>query len=164
LAARPPEGHEVIRSSINLEDIIARRAIILSMAQINAEWSRKLLEKVGIEDSQWVIRSTATQILDYLQSPNPYIPHLLPPPAETPWLIKFASKNGTGISPAQPATEVLLLALKKGSLEERLGAMSYLSQVPEDRVIEALQQIIFSEHGLIIDTALTALWLIEATR
>jgi hypothetical protein len=46
--------------------------------------------------------------------------------------VQFAGQQGMGISPDKPATDLLLIALKKGSEEERLASLAYLRQIPKD--------------------------------
>jgi HEAT repeat protein len=64
----------------------------------------------------------------------------LPPPAESPWIIAFAGKQGLGVSPDKPSTDLLLLALKTGTDEERLAALSYLRMMPGQSVLNGLYE------------------------
>jgi HEAT repeat protein len=158
LAKSLPEGHEVLKEAIELEDILVRRAVVFGLSQIRELWVISLLEKVTIQDAQWVVRNGASQALEALQQPNPSIPHYLPDPADTPWLITFASKQGLGVSPNQPATDILLRALEAGDADEQVASLHYLRQTQEDRVMLELFKVIYGRQLPVREAAYNALW------
>lgn len=105
------------------------------LVQIREDWARQHLEKMAVEDKQWIVRSSAAQALITFDQPNPFVPQPLPAPSECPWLITFASRLGMGILPNKPATDVLLSALKSGAPEEQLAVLEYLRNEADDGVI-----------------------------
>jgi hypothetical protein len=76
---------------------------------------------------------------------DPHVPRLLTKPSETPWLIEFAGKQGVGISPGSPATEVLVAALKSDNEEVRLAALPYLKRTPSEGVIANLYHAMYRD-------------------
>lgn len=138
LANDPVEGREALREGITSDDILMRRAIVYGLARIPEDWALELLQKTQVEDTQWVVRNVAVELLDSRSRPNPHIPRRLTPPAETPWLIEFAGKQGMGISPGQIATDMLLLAFKSENDDEKRAALTYLRQAPSEGVIAEL--------------------------
>jgi HEAT repeat protein len=138
LANHPTEGHEALKEGITSQDILVRRAIVYGLARVNEPWAIELLEKVQLDDEQWVVRNVAVELLTSRLHPDPHIPHKLTPPAETPWLIEFAGKHGMGVIPGQPATDVFLLALKDSSHEYANAALNYLRYAPSAKVLPAL--------------------------
>jgi hypothetical protein len=138
LANHPGEGHEALKEGITSQDILVRRAIVYGLARVNDTWAIELLEKVQLDDEQWVVRNVAVELLTSRLHPDPHIPHKLTPPAETPWLIEFAGKHGMGVIPGQPATNVFLLALKDPSREYANAALNYLRYSPSAGVLSAL--------------------------
>jgi HEAT repeat protein len=143
LANDPIEGHEALREGITSQDILVRRAIIYGLARVQDEWAVELLEKVQVQDEQWVVRNAAVELLESRKRPNPHIPRRPTPPAETPWLIEFAGRYGMGVTPGQPATDLLLLALKSDNSDERMASLNYLRYSPSEGVIAALYQVYF---------------------
>ncbi len=158
LAAHPEYGHVILKQSLSSEDILVRRASVFGIARIREPWAVTLLEQVAVEDSQWVVRNAAGQALESSQHPLPYRPVALPPPTESPWLIKFASKRGLGLNPEQSAIPMLLDALKTGSLEEKLAAMQYLHTTDDENIIKILYETAYSPEGELSEAACLTLW------
>ena len=159
LALNHMEGKQVLEELVGVEDLLTRRATVFGLVQIREEWSRKLLEKIAVEDGQWVVRNAASHALAEFQKPNSAIPSPLPPPSENAWMLTFASKLGMGIRPGHPATDVLLAALKSGSLEEQILAMMYLRTEPSEGVVAVLYNALYSDQSRLHEPSLTTLWL-----
>jgi HEAT repeat protein len=145
LANHPGEGHAMLREgAVMKDDLMVRRAAVYGLARIPEDWSDELLTKMQVEDDQWAVRNAAVEVVENRLHPNPRIPRRLPPPSESPWLIAFAGKQGLGVSPDKPPTDLLLLALKSGTEEERLGALTYLRMMPTEGVFGALYQAMYA--------------------
>ena len=125
------------------EDILVRRASAYGLGRINEPWAQELLNNLQVLDDQWVVRNAAVEVVEDHQRPNPHIPKRLPPPSKSPWLIAFAGKQGLGISPDKPPTEVLLQALKAGDEDERLASLTYLRMMPVEGVFGAMFQAMY---------------------
>ncbi len=163
LLAHTPEGQEKLKEAVDDANIMVRRAAIYGMAQVRAEWPEAILERIAVEDGQWVIRSSANQALELLRNRKSGIPKPLPPTHNSPWLIAFASRQGEGISPGEDATGKLLLALKTGEPEERLGALQYLRSSRDEGVVAAIYEAYYTGYGQLHDAALFALWYLSAS-
>jgi hypothetical protein len=103
LSMQPEEGYPALEEGSQMEDLLVRRATVYGLARIDEPWARERLNKLQVEDEQWVVRSAATQTLEELSRPNLRIPQPHPPLAQTPWLIAFAGTLGVGIAPGKPA-------------------------------------------------------------
>jgi HEAT repeat protein len=158
LARNKAEGHQALQDAAGLDDLLVRRAAVFGLLQVGEPWAQQLLEKMAVEDAQWVVRNAAAQALDTLQQTDQAIPRLPPPPSESPWLLTFASKLGKGIQPGQPATDVLLMALKSGSVEEQAAALTYLRDQPDEGVIQAIYHLVYGEQPAACEPAIQALW------
>ena len=145
LANDPGEGYSMLKEGATLEDIMLRRAVVHGLARINQPWADELLQRMQVEDSQWAVRNLANQYLEQKVNPDPRVPHKLPTPSETPWLIEFAGKQGMGIPRGGPATDVLLNAYKNGDTEQRLAALPYLKRVADQGIIGALYNGMYGE-------------------
>jgi HEAT repeat protein len=145
MSLHPTEGHKMLREGAGLkEDLNVRRAVAFGLGRIHQPWADELLNQLQLEDDQWVVRNAALETLEERRRPNKHIPLRIPPPSESPWLIAFAGKQGLGISPDVPPTDLLLRALKSDDLEERLAALPYLRMMPTEGVFGALYQAMYA--------------------
>ncbi len=133
LANDPKEGYAMLKDGVTMKDILLRRAVVYGLRRVGEPWANELLQKMLVEDDQWVVRNSASEVLDAQNHANdPRVPRPLRQPAETPWLIEFAGTQGMGISPGAPATDILLAALKSSQGGCAHGCFS-LSQTESQR-------------------------------
>ena len=158
LANDPGEGYAMLRDGITLTDILLRRAVAYGLGRVNETWAVEALQKIQIEDDQWVVRNAATEVLDSKTSAGSLAPHKLKAPSESPWLIEFAAKQGVGISPGVPATDVLILALKSEDPETRLAALPYLKSTPNEGVIAQLYDAMYKDDPELREAVYNILW------
>jgi HEAT repeat protein len=134
----------MLKEAANMkEDLMVRRASAYGLGRIHEAWADEMLNNLQVLDDQWVVRNAAVEVVEDKQKPNNHIPKRLPPPSESPWLIAFAGKQGLGISPDKPPTDVLLQALKSGDEDERLASLSYLRMMPLEGVFGAMFQAMY---------------------
>ncbi len=145
LANDPIEGHAMLKEGITLTDILLRRAVVYGLARVEEDWATEALQSIRVEDDQWVVRNSASEVLDSKSQMDPRVPRPLTTPSETPWLIEFAGKQGVGISPGSPATEILVAALKSDIEEERLAALQYLKRMPSEGVITNMYHAMYRD-------------------
>ena len=158
LANDPNEGHAMLRDGITLSDILLRRAVVYGLGRIHEKWATEALQKIQIEDDQWLVRNAATEVLEAVTHANVCAPQKLKAPSESPWLIEFASKHGMGISPGIPATDILLLALKGDDPDTRLAALPYLKFTPNEGVIKQLYDAMYRDDPELREAAYNTLW------
>jgi HEAT repeat protein len=111
LANNVEEGQPALRDGSNMEDLLVRRAVVFGLARVNEPWALEILEKIQLEDQQWLVRNAAVQVMENLKRPKRYIPSPSVPLQDVPWLIDFASKLGIGVAPGKPAVNLIIQAL-----------------------------------------------------
>jgi HEAT repeat protein len=158
LANDPGEGHAMLKDGATLSDIILRRAVVYGLARVDESWALNLLKKIQIDDDQWVVRNSASEVLDSKSTFNPRIPHHIKAPAETPWLIEFAGKQGMGISPGSAATDILLLALKSDDPDTRIASLPFLKNHPTEGIIAQLYTAMYRDDPELREAAYMILW------
>jgi hypothetical protein len=158
LANDPGEGHAMLRDGITISDILLRRAVAYGLGRVNEPWAIEALKKIQIEDDQWVVRNAATEVLDSKTSAGSRAPRKLKAPSESPWLIEFAGKQGMGISPGTPATDILLLALKGEDADTRLASLPYLKFTPNEGVLAQLYAAMYKDDLELREAAYNVLW------
>jgi HEAT repeat protein len=163
LANDPVEGYAMLKDGITLSDILLRRAVVYGLGRIHEPWATDALQKIQIEDEQWLVRNAATEVLEAATHTNSRAPHKLKTPSESPWLIEFASKHGVGISPGVAATDILLLALKDDDPDTRLAALPYLKFTPNEGVIKQIYDAMYRDDPELREAAYNTLWEIGAS-
>jgi HEAT repeat protein len=157
LANHPGEGYAMLKeAAIMKEDLLVRRSSAYGLGRIPEPWAEELLNQMETGDDQWAVRNAATEVIENRQQLNPHIPVRLPPPTESPWIIAFAGKQGQGVSPDKPPTDLLLMALKSGTDEERLASLAYLRMMPVEGVFGALFQAMYGGMPSLRETAFQA--------
>jgi hypothetical protein len=145
MANHTQEGYAMLKEAATMkDDLMVRRAAAYGLGRINEPWAEETLNNLQVLDDQWVVRNAASEVIEERQKPDQHVPKRLPPPSESPWLIAFAGKQGLGISPEKPPTDVLLQALKSGEEDERLASLSYLRMMPNEGVFGALFQAMYA--------------------
>jgi hypothetical protein len=147
LANHPGEGYAMLKEgAAMMDDLLVRRSVVYGLGRIRERWAEDLVNHLMAEDDQWAVRNAATEVNENHQRVNPHIPQRLLPPSECPWIIAFAGKQGLGVSPDRPPTDLLLLALKSGTEEERLASLYYLRIMPIEGVFAALFQTMYGSE------------------
>ena len=163
LANDPVEGHAMLRDGVTIKDILLRRAVMYGLGRINEPWALEILQNIQGDDDQWAVRNAATEVLDARASSASRAPHQLNPPSESPWLIEFAGKQGMGISPGVPATDILLKAVKSEDAQYSLAALPYLKYTPNEGVIKELYNAMYNDDPELREAAYNTLWEIGAS-
>ena len=160
LANLPGEGQEVIKNAATYSDILVRRAAVIGLGKIKETWSKALLEKLTVEDSQWVVRNAALQAFEGLQNPNANALHPLKKLSECDWLIKFAEQHGAAVTSDALPVSLLLQILKSGTPEEKMAALPYGRYVADESAVPAIYGLFYSEQNTLKEAAAVALWYI----
>lgn len=158
LANDSNEGYSILRDGTTINDILLRRAVVYGLGRVPHTWAMDTLKKLQVEDEQWVVRNAATEVLDAKANLNSLAPSKLRPPSDTPWLIEFAGKQGMGISPGVPATDILLLALKGEDPDARMAALPFLKYTPTEGVITQLYGAMYKDDPELREAAYNTLW------
>lgn len=159
LSNHPKDGHETLRDGATLPDLQVRRATVYGLARVEEPWAVEILQNLQVNDSQWIVKTAATEALEARSNPaDPRVPRPLTPPSQTPWLLEFAGKEGVGIPPGSPATDVLLKALKSGNEAERAGALTYLRRTPTEGVVKEIYETLQSDDADMREAAYQFIW------
>lgn len=153
-----PDGHKVLEEAAAEDDLLTRRASVYGLTQVREPWARQMLEKMAVSDGQWVVRNAAAQALETIQQVVSSMPKPLPKPSEAAWLLTFASKLGMGILPGQPATDVLTMVLKSGTVEEQIAALHYLRERSDESITGLIYNLYYSGNEELYEPVLDALW------
>ncbi len=152
------EGYSMLRDGITINDILLRRAVVYGLGRVPHAWATEILKKLQVEDEQWVVRNAATEVLDAKAHLGSLAPGKLRAPSDTPWLVEFAGKQGMGISPGVPATDILMLALKGDDPDARIAALPFLKFTPTEGVLVQLYSAMYKDDPELREAAYNTLW------
>jgi HEAT repeat protein len=157
------DGHEILKEASQMEDLLVRRSAVFGLAQVDSPWADEILEKLSLEDEEWVVRASATQAIEQKATRDANIPHPTRQLQEIPWLIKFASDRGMGIAPGKPAENLLLTALSEGSTTQQLAALNYLSKNPQQDALPILFNLLDTGSNEVQNAVFDTLWFYAAS-
>jgi hypothetical protein len=158
LAIIEEDGQQILREAVEIEDVLVRRAVIFGLLRLRSEWAITLLEKLQIEDSQWVVKDAAIQALESINETDPHLPSPYKDPSDIPWLIAYAGERGQGISPGSESLNLFLSALEDGNNDQKIAAIDYIKQYGDASVIPVIRDIFTSSSGELKSAAFLALW------
>ena len=149
------EGGAILKEAIGLEDVIARRAAVAGLAQMEA---RDLLQKVAREDEQWIVRSAASAALEEMEAQQKIFGVEAPVELDQlPWLISWAASQGESVGVGDAARRTLWRALAEGDPPIRNAAARTLAQVGRAEDLEPLQAALGTTNRELMDAVLEAL-------
>jgi hypothetical protein len=149
-----------IQSYLQSEDMLTRRAALGALLKVDSDKSIPIAESVFTEDSQWIIRNMAAQLLECYRNPvNPFAPERLSKAGETSWLIEYAGDIGQGISPDIIPYDVLLHAVQNGDADQQRASMEYLAQVRDPKIVSLYEEMVNSPGTAGREEAAYHLWL-----
>lgn len=153
-----PEGHQILQELTGTDNYLARRAAIYGLVHIQEPWVNTLLEKLSIEDTQWIVRDAAKFALEHPFAPSTFIAQKEIPVLENPWTLQKAEANVT-VLPAQGLPENLLFTiLDKDTLPNKEIALHYLQNQPTPRLISKLTSFCADPQSDFRETALNTLF------
>ena len=159
LANNPVEGHPALKEGSSMEDLLVRRSVAYGLIRVNQPWAIKIVEKMQLEDDEWVVRNSALQAFEEFRRKINYAPKPLADPTEMEWLINFAARMGTTVAPGAPADDLIIKALTDGNKDEILFALDYLRIKCDENAISEINTIYKNNTGEIKNTAYYILWL-----
>ena len=139
LSLHKESGHAILRDGVSIkDDLMVRRACVFGIAMIREKWASELLSQLQFEEAEWIVKTAANEVLESQKNFPGLRTTKVSPPSDTPWIIAYASRLGMGLVPTESPVDILLTALKEGSLEEKIESLQYLKTMPSSRVFEAL--------------------------
>jgi len=145
LSQNRSEGHPALREGIVMDDLLVRYAVVHGLSLIPEDWAIEILDKMRIDEDEWVVRDLAQQVFEIHELGSPYLPKHQPPAHLTAWLDKFTLKHGLSKPTPENALDSLLIALESGTAEQKQAAMSYLGRSGDPALIPHMFDHVNSE-------------------
>jgi HEAT repeat protein len=163
LACNPDEGWPMLRDAIEMKNLLTRRAAVFGLARIPEDWVDEILQRVQLEDDQWVVRGAASEVMERRKNPPWKIQKPVDDVSQLPWLQGFAQKEGLAVAPGRAALEMVRRALNKGSQEEQISALEAIVWAGGEELSLEIFQALGSKEAHLRDAAFEALWQLHAS-
>jgi HEAT repeat protein len=164
LANHPEEGHPAPKDGSTMDDLMVRYATVYGLKRINKRWSAEILDRMRIEEKEWIVRDAAQNAYEDMLSPPPSLPEPGPPLENTPWLIAFAGEQGSGISSGSPETmKILLEALQEGSLAQQAAALYLIRKEGLTDIFPEIYRSLQSQSDSVRGQAALTLWMVASS-
>ena len=131
LARLVEEGHPLLQEAIAHDDLAVRRAAVYGLAATKADWAYQQLDDVQRNESQWLVRSAAQEVMAQRKEPQDRTTKPYQAPESLGWLIAWAAQQGTGVPPGRAAIDVLNRALREGDESTRRAAAEALGRLAD---------------------------------
>jgi HEAT repeat protein len=162
LACNPDDGFGMLKDAVEMDNLLTRRAAVFGLARVDEDWVLPILDKLQLEDKQWVVRGAAAEAAERRRKPRYTIRLPVIEPSELPWLVAYASREGVGLAPGRPAMEMVRRALGNGTDDERAAALEVIAWVGGDEFAMDLGRALQAEDPHLRDAAFEALWRLRA--
>ena len=162
IAIHPDEGYSMLRDASEHENLLTRRAAVFGLSRVPEDWALDILDRMQIDDDQWVVRGAAAEATDRRRDPPWKVYPQVREISELPWLIDFAAQEGLGVVPGHAALEMLRRALTKGTPEEKIAALEAIAWAGGEELGLELYQALYASEPYLRDAAFEALWRLRA--
>lgn len=158
LALHSPDGHQMLKEITETDNYLAKKAAISGLLMIREESVKPIIEKLSVEDTQWVVRDAAGFALEKLHSPLTYLPTSLMPILENPWTLRKAERHQYQLPATGFPADLLFEVLEQDKPQDQSVALSYLLTQPNAKLIDWLLRTIKQPPTEITEEAVNALY------
>jgi HEAT repeat protein len=145
LAKKGEKGHAILRDATKEEDLLVRRAATFGLSAVGEEWAFELLGQVERQDSQWMVRSAATEALQRAKKTQQAAAKLDLSPLsldEQGWLVEWGATRGMSVGLGRTAMPVLMRALAEGDAQVKLAAIRTIARMGDADMIIHLRPLL----------------------
>ncbi|MHC1741009.1 MAG: hypothetical protein AB9897_07870 [Anaerolineaceae bacterium] len=153
-----PEGDQILEELAATDNYLARKAAIFGLVHIQQPWVNVLLEKLSIEDTQWVVRDAAKFALEHPRFVTTYLPERTIPILENPWILQKSESYSISLPEKGFPSELLYRILQEDTLSNKNLALSYLLSQPTPLLIKTLTKIASNPQSDFREEALNGLY------
>jgi HEAT repeat protein len=163
LAGCGERGQAILKDAVNDEDVLVRRAAVYGLGLIHEQWATDLLAELEGGDSQWAVRSAATDALRKAQAELAVECDLSPVKLEEQgWLVEWGATRGMSVGLGRSAKLVLMKAVAEGESKVKLAAIHALAWTGDVTAFDALRQAMQDPDEAVRNAAWRALVEISA--
>ncbi len=162
LACNPDDGYGMLKDAVEVDNVKTRRAALFGLARVPEDWVLPILEKIQLEDKEWVVRGAAAEASERRRKPRYAVRPAVQEPSQLPWLVAFAAGEGVGVAPGRGALEMLRRALANGKEDEKAASLEAIGWVGGEMFMPDLDRALRGDDPQLRDAAFEALWRLRA--
>ena len=152
------EGHPSLREGATMDDLLVRYAVVHGLGLINEDWSNEILDRMRIDEDEWIVRDLAQHVYQINQTSSPFIPQPQVPLHQAAWLRSFSEQHNLAMLSVETALELLLKALEIGSEEQKQASLPYLMDIGGEEVYQPMLRALDDPNHNVQQQASLALW------
>lgn len=160
LALHAPDGHQMLKEITETDNYLAKKAAIFGLLMVKEDWVKPILEKMSVEDTQWVVRDAAGFALDKFSSKYQFTPSPLKPILENPWTLAQAELYGIQLPASGFPNDLLEKILAQGEERDCIIALRYLLTQPNAKLNQWLFSQIKQPPSVLTEEVVNALYLL----
>ncbi|MBN1888001.1 MAG: HEAT repeat domain-containing protein [Thermoflexales bacterium] len=158
LAGCGERGRAILKDAANDEDVLVRRSAVYGLGLIHEQWATDLLAELEGGDSQWAVRSAATDALNQSKAGLAIEFDLSPIKLEEQgWLVEWGATRGMSVGLGRSAKLVLMKAASEGEPKVKLAAIHTLAWTGDAEAFDALRQAMQDPDEAVCNAAWHAL-------
>jgi len=158
ISIHQPEGYQILQELAETDNYLARKAAVSGLVLVDAPWVPILLEKMSIQDTQWIVRDAAKFAVENPLPKNIFIGTKHLPVHENPHILNLSEEMKIEVPSKGMPTDLLYKVLEnKGRLDQEI-ALEYLLLQPDSKLIKALIDLSIDSGSSIRETATNALY------
>nr|MBN1228495.1 HEAT repeat domain-containing protein [Anaerolineae bacterium] len=153
------EGHEILREAAGEEDSRTRKAAVYGLDRANTPWAVELLRDMEKRDSEWLVRTAATTLLEPRREGtyNTRSPEKREEPQELKWLAAWYAERNQNVEPGITGISQLIRTMQEGDEASRLAAIEAIGALCLTDAVKPLYGALRDEHPEIRDSAFRSL-------
>ncbi|MCL4250432.1 MAG: HEAT repeat domain-containing protein [Anaerolineae bacterium] len=157
-AALPDQGHPTLYDAVHSDDMLMRRAAVMGIRRIRANWARSEIYRTFLRDEEWYVRSAAeTAFYETHLGQAVRVVESYPLPENIQWLNEWAARRGETMEPGDQALQLLILALRDSEPQIRALAAATLGQLGVLDTLNVLYQSLLDGHDQVRSVSFEAL-------
>ncbi|NDJ36463.1 MAG: HEAT repeat domain-containing protein [Chloroflexi bacterium] len=156
------EGYEILRDATEEIDAGTRRAALYGLERVGpVTWVMDAVKDMMLHDSDWLVRSAATDTFERLEAGEKPIPYIPPTPADTKWMTGWLAKQSVDPGRGPQAIDQMIRMLQEADEPRQLAAAESLALHGSPQAILPLYERLRNPHPEIRDAAYRALVRVE---
>lgn len=158
ISIHQPEGYQILQELAETDNYLARKAAVSGLALVDAPWVPILLEKMSIQDTQWVVRDAAKFVIEHPLPKNIFIGKKHISPQEDPRILNLSDEMKIELPSKGLPIDLLYKVMENKGFEEQKIALEYLLVQPDSILIKKLVAYSIDSDSALRESATNALY------